>query len=228
MTAAATAPRIQVEQIGDEREPVVMIDDFVADPYALVEDAAARPFEQVGEYYPGIRAPTPASYAEAIVPLIAPVLREVFGCRQAFRFTRSLYSLATTPAGQLTPVQRIPHVDGVVPGMIAILHYLCDHGGGTSFYRHRTTGFETLNAAREHAYFDALEADFARASMPEPDYIRGDTPIFAHIGGSPAVFNRAIIYRGALLHCAAIAPGARLSRDVRIGRLTIASFLVAQ
>ena len=43
-----------------------------------------------------------------------------------------------------------------------------------------------------------------------------------------AVFNRALIYRSSLLHCADLPNQAGLPVDVRTGRLTVASFLSAR
>lgn len=109
---------------------------------------------------------------------------------------------------------------------IAILHYLSrgDYGG-TAFYRHRSTGFETIDAARHPRYMEMLSADFAMHGEPPSGYIQGDTPIFEQIARYDAVFNRALIYRSSLLHCGEVPNSAGFPADVRTGRLAIASFL---
>jgi hypothetical protein len=143
-------------------------------------------------------------------------------------FNRALWSVAATPPGQLSLAQRIPHIDGVTEGMIAIVHYLArDDFGGTSFYRHRSTGFETVDESRHRRYLDALKRDFATHNEPPAAYIEGDTPLFERTAGYDAIFNRAIIYRSSLLHCADLPNGTVLPADPRTGRLTIASFLTA-
>jgi hypothetical protein len=142
---------------------------------------------------------------------------------------RALYSIATTPSAELILPQRIPHIDGVEDGRIAIIHYLSHEAyGGTAFYRHRSTGFETVDAARHPGYVAALIEDFAAHGQPAPAYIQGDTAVFEAIARYDAVFNRALIYRSNLLHCAVLPNDTPLPADVRSGRLTVASFLSAR
>lgn len=220
---------VRVERIGHEGEPVVVIDNFSPCPEQLVEDAATLTFTTRGQFYPGVRAPVTPRYFEGLAPLLAPVARDVFGYRRRLGVNGALYSLAVTPPDELALPQRIPHFDGVAEGMIAIIHYLAPGDmGGTSFYRHRSTGFETVNAARHRAYLDALEADFAAHGAPPLGYIAGDTPIFERIARFAPAWNRALIYRSSLLHCAAITDDTVLSTEPTKGRLTVASFLSAE
>ena len=78
------------------------------------------------------------------------------------------FSIVTTPPEALAPIQRLPHVDGLEPDRIAILVYLSGaEQGGTAFYRQRSTGFETVNAARFPAFEAALKAGAdANAKLP--------------------------------------------------------------
>lgn len=220
---------MRVDRIGREQQPVVVIENFSPHPERLIAAAEGLQFRAMGEYYPGVRAPVTPLYFEGLAEVIAPVMRDVFGARERVGFTRALYSIATTPPAALGLAQRIPHIDGVEEGMIAILHYL-SHApfGGTAFYRHRSTGFETVDAARHRAWLDALRADFAAHGEPAPAYIDGDTPIFEQVARYDAVFNRALIYRSSLLHTALLPNDAPLPAGVRAGRLTVASFLSAR
>ena len=220
--------KVDVVRIGHEQEPVVVIDGFVADPAALVEHAVASRFVPMGAFYPGPRQAAPASYCAEVAPVVATAMRQVFGYSEHLRFDRALFSMVTTPPAELSLAQRIPHVDGVEEGMVAIVHFLSaeDHGG-TSFWRHRSTGFETVNAAHQRQYLDCLRADFDRFGEPPPAYIDGDTDVFERMALFPPRLNRALIYRSKLLHCAAV-PNRPLPTDPRHGRLTIASFLTAR
>jgi hypothetical protein len=208
---------------------VVVVENFSPHPDRLIADAEGLRFETMGEYYPGVRAPVLPSYFEGLAPILTPVMRRVFGASDRVRFTRALYSIATTPPEQLTLAQRIPHIDGVEEGMIAILHYLSHEPyGGTAFYRHRSTGYETVDAARHRRYLDMLRSDFVQHGEPAPAYIEGNTPIFEQVARYDAVFNRALIYRSSLLHCAMLPNHIALPGTVREGRLTVASFLRVQ
>jgi hypothetical protein len=114
-------------------------------------------------------------------------------------------------------------------GSLAIVHYLSHEDfGGTAFYRHRSTGFETVDSSRHARYLEMLGADFAAHGEPLPAYIQGDTPIFEQIARYEPVFNRALIYRSSLLHCGCVPNDVDLPVDLRTGRLTMASFLTAR
>lgn len=136
------------------------------------------------------------------------------------------FSIVTTRPAELTPIQRLPHFDGLEPERIALLHYLGGpEQGGTAFYRHRRTGFETITTAR-HAEYDAmLHRDVAQHGLPPPAYITGDTPFYWCIARFAARPNRALIYRGHLLHCADLPAALDFTPDPRAARLTVNTFL---
>ncbi len=205
-----------------------MIDGFSSDPDGFVTAAETVRFAEMGNFYPGVRAAVPPAYFASVGDLIGAALQKIFGYRSSLAVDRALYSLVTTPPDRLSLPQRIPHFDAVEDGKIAILHYLT-HGdrGGTSFYRHRATGFETVDQSRHRRYLDALAADLARHGEPSPGYIDGDTALFERIGAFAPAYNRALIYRSSLLHCAALPADLALSANPRDGRLTVASFLSA-
>ena len=217
--------RVSVARHGDEAQPVIVIDGFAAAPDRFIDDAAFLGFAPMGEHYPGIRAPVPPALLVPLLDRLAPLIATTFGLRDC-TITDAFYSLVTTPPAALTPIQRLPHFDGVEPGRLALLHFLSrDERSGTAFYRHRTTGFEAVTAARLPDYRAALAADLARHGMPPPAYIAGDTPIFAEVAHYAGLFNRAIVYRGNTLHCARLPPALPLHANARDGRLTVNTFL---
>jgi hypothetical protein len=137
----------------------------------------------------------------------------------------SHFSLVTTPPGQLNLPQRLPHFDNTNPKQIAVLHYLHPpEFGGTSFYRHRRTGYEYVDAPRQQDYGRALQQDFNLLGEPPRRYIMGDDERFERIGGAAAAFNRLIAYRSINLHSADIAPNFVGSLDPLRGRLTVNTF----
>ena len=222
-----SGPDIVARLIGVERQPLVVIDDFAPDPEALRAAAFAGRFETAGEHYPGIRAPLPADYFSGQQAVLATVLREVFGHRQTMRVLDASFSIVTTPPAALATAQRLPHVDAVEPGRIALVHYLSCGGGGTAFYRHRATGFEVIDEARAPVYYARLNAELRDGGAPAAGYIAGDTPLFEQTALVEPRHNRALIYRSALLHSGAIPPQATLSGDPATGRLTVTAFIAA-
>ena len=218
---------IVARRIGTEQQPIVIVDGFHPDPDALRATAAATPFGAAHRHYPGIRAPLPTDYFSSVRPVFAPVLRDVFGHVAGIDLIDASFSIVTTPPADLTLEQRIPHVDAVQSGRIALVHFLDTEGGdGTAFYRHRGTGFETIDAARSPTYLSRLNAEL-RATPPPAGYVADDTPLFERIAHVAARYNRAVIYRSALLHSGAIRPDAALDPDPSTGRLTVTAFLAA-
>lgn len=217
---------VRQETIGRERQPLVVIDNFVDDPRALIEGAAARKFAPIAPYYPGVRAAAPPAYLRPVAAPISAILKSVFGYANGAALQECFYSLATTPPSKLAPAQSIPHFDGVGDDKVAILHFLCEAGhGGTAFYRHRRTGFETVTSDRFDSYKRSVETDAAEHGMPKPDYFRHSNAMFERIASVKAAFNRAIIYRGVNLHAIDIAADYAFSANPRTGRLTVNSFV---
>jgi hypothetical protein len=217
---------ISVIKQGRENQPVIVIDNFVPDPFVFVEDAASLSFNPIAPYYPGIRSEAPRPIIARMLSGISDLIADTFGLTKQLSDFESWYSLVTTPPQALAPIQRLPHFDTAEPGRIAVLHYLTQsERGGTSFFRHRATAFESVNAERQDQYLAAIDEDVAYFGMPEPAYIAGDTPIFDRVAHYEAHFNRAIIYRGNTLHCADIPVDMPLPADPVTGRLTVNTFI---
>nr|WP_314446199.1 DUF6445 family protein [uncultured Sphingomonas sp.] len=218
------------EEIGSEREPVLVVEGVLVDPHSLVDYAAGEvafaPAWTASGGYPGVRAPAPLNYVNRLVRRLDPLLRQAFalGPVKLSRAECSL-SLVTLPPSHLTPQQQAPHVDTVDPLQFAILHYLCgpEHGG-TAFYRHRATGFETLTPERKQAY-DQVRSEELRDGSAAADYIRGDDAHFIQHACFESRFDRVLVYRSRTLHSGQIGQSAALSDDPRRGRLTANIFV---
>ena len=217
-------PRVMV--IGAERAPVVVIDDFFSDPGYLIDCAAACTFGPVvNNLYPGVRAPAPESYVRAVVGRVAPLVYEVFGLTGLTGRTCD-FSLVTTRPEQLQLLQAFPHFDSTDTGRLAVLHYLCPPAmGGTSFYRHRSTGYESITGDRREPYLERLGAELKASGPIERTYVNGDTPLFERIGIVDAEHNRLVIYRSVTLHSGNIGRDFEFDSDPRKGRLTLNTFL---
>jgi hypothetical protein len=219
--------RLRQLAIGAERAPVLVIDNFVANAEALIADAAARPFTVRSRYFPGIRAEAPPAYQQLLLTGMRAALLDCLGVEEgAFTLSMCHYSLITTPAQQLAPPQRIPHVDSFAKTGLATIHYLfkANHGG-TAFYRHRRTGFESIDESRRAAYARALDEEHAGPAAPGPGYINGNTALFEQIAKEDGVFNRMLVYRRNSLHSGCIEAGFVPDPNPATGRLSINSFI---
>lgn len=227
--ALRSTPQIRIEEIGQERQPVIVVDDFVPDFAAFRAEAQAAAYLTMKGHYPGIRAPVAVGTVQKFLGPVQALISSTFGLAGPATLIESLYSIVTTPPERLTPIQRLPHFDGLEVGRIAMVHFLSDGDqGGTAFYRHRATGYETISAERHPRYDAALHRDVAAHGMPAPAYIGGDTSIFQQIARFGAVPNRVLIYRSVALHCADLPLGIALSPDPRAGRLTVNTFLIGR
>jgi len=221
-------PAVTVHHIGREQQPLAVIDDFAPDPDALRAAARAAGFEPARHHYPGIRAPLPDTYLPGQRAVIAGALAEAFGQAGQAEVIDASFSMVTTTPAALSIEQRLPHCDAFAVERIALIHYLSPEGGdGTAFFRHRSTGFETIDRARAPIYFDQLGAEIRYGGEPPPAYVADDTPLFERTLLAEARYNRALLYRSYVLHSGAISPGAGLSPDPATGRLTITAFLSA-
>lgn len=218
---------IEVVELGREKARLLVVDSLVHDPDSLRQAAAAARFVPAGMAYPGVRAQVPESYASFLMQQLAALLPEHFDVStEAFRMMMCHYSLVTTPPAELALMQRIPHVDVIGPDGFATVHYLFQPNlGGTSFYRHRATGFETIDKARQHTYIDTLQRECEVSGLPKAAYINRDSALFEKIASADAVCNRMLIYRGNSLHSGSIADDFKPDANPLTGRLTINSFV---
>jgi hypothetical protein len=226
------SPRLRatVQHVGREREPLLILDGVMQRPESLVDYAAGEvrfnPAWTASGGFPGLRAPAPLDYVGTLVRSLSPAVEEAFGLENV-KLARAEcnFSLVTLRPEELTPLQRIPHADTADPLQFAFLHYLCGpRFGGTAFYRHRATGFETLQPDRLAA-FEAIRARELDDTPPGPAYIIGHTPHYERIAAADALFDRLIVYRSRTLHSGMIALDVPLSADPRQGRLTANIFV---
>lgn len=222
-----SSPTVRLRRLGHEGEPVAIIDNFIADPDALRGFAETQEFEPAGRHYPGIKARLPDHYLSTQGPLIATIASKALGLAGPLSLLEARFSVVTAPPDALSLEQRLPHVDALEEGRLALIHYLVPGGTyGTGFYRHRATGYETIDPDRRDRYFAALDRDLRTQGLPD-SYIAGDTPLYAQTDSIDGVYNRALLYRSRLLHSGAIPRGAALPADPRTGRLTVTGFFAA-
>ncbi|WP_337880770.1 DUF6445 family protein [Rheinheimera sp.] len=218
--------KCQAMRFGQEQQPLLLVDDFVPEPDSLIDYALTQQdVQQAAGLYPGLRSAAPPGFAQWMQQRLATVLQPVFDLQPSqLRQLNCFYSLVTTAAEQLSLPQRLPHFDRPVQQELAAVLYLCgaEHGG-TSFYRHRSSGFEYVDQQRLGAYQQQLGADVQRVGEPE-GYICGDTLLFERVLQIPARKNRLLLYRCSSLHSGDISADYRYDDNPRTGRFTLTAF----
>ena len=236
----------QFIHIGNERTPILIIDDLVENPEDLIDLAGftvgnGEKFQhQKSDFYPGIRKNAPQSYQTVIGQSLFSLLKSSLFLPEKkvekssnyytvsyLEVLMSAFSIATTKPEYLKPIQMLPHFDTPSDNQLAMVHYLCDENhGGTSIYRHKKTGFERITESRHREYRQLLKRQAISEKLHiNPKYIDGDTVLFERLYSVEAKMNRAVIYPSNLLHSGNIRPSSGLCSTPESGRLTISSFL---
>jgi hypothetical protein len=221
--------QVKLAHIGRRAIAVSMIDNVLHDP----EGVAALGFAQSyapdrSNLYPGLRAPMTESFSTAFRAWLTPILQRngmLEGSRAIHRDS-SFFSVVTTASTDLLPIQRIPHYDSTDPNLFAAVIYLCDtRFSGTSFYRHRKTGYEEITEENRNNYQLALDSDMRQHGAPQREYINGDSLLFEVIFSNELKFNSAIIYPGRILHAGNIQRQFNPPKDKSEWRLTVTALL---
>ncbi|MFV8782312.1 DUF6445 family protein [Microbulbifer sp. SA54] len=223
---------MQVLNVGEENHKILVIDDFLKNPGDLVAHAqkssfAPWPMAAERKGYPGVRAAAPEGHGVLIMDRIDSLVREQYDIPPVNKLTvhQETLNLITVPEEELGPLQRAPHFDTSAPGLFAILLYLCDEShGGTAFYRHKSTGYESITPDRVEHYLDQCYVEFNKYRRPKK-YCSESDELFTRIGFVPAKFNRLVIYRGCLLHSANILTEKSINFCPLEGRLTANLFV---
>jgi hypothetical protein len=222
-------PAIETVFVGREQQPIIVVDNLMQDAQSLVEYAAAE--AKFGRdrttFYPGIRAPLPSAYVNSLRDVIPKLTADTFKLpvTDPEEVSCQYFSLCTVLPQYLEVPQRFPHADTTELNQLAVLHYLCDAPhGGTSFYRHRETGYESISEDREGHYLSVVRTSLQNNGSPPAQYVNGDNDLFERIASIEAKFDRLIIYRSRVLHSADIDPDVSLNPDPRVGRLTATAF----
>lgn len=218
---------VRLEHIGEERQPLMIVDQVLDEPQAMIDAACEAAFYVPPHTnYPGINARVPESYYSTVVTALRGPIEAAFGLsRFAYLTYFGFFALATLSARDAQPIQKIPHRDSPDPNRLAMVHYLCgDDFGGTGFFRHAATGFESVDATCRQVYETVARRELQAAGDSASHFADENTQGYKLIGKSAAVFNRLIMYRSHVLHSALLGEGAA-SADPGTGRLTANGFI---
>ena len=221
---------LQVLNVGIEKTPVIVIDDFAVDISEVIEYACSDVDygPDSTSAYPGIRGSLPRSYVRAVLNRIYGLLFQVFAVPVSLgmKTVNTVYSLIATPEHELSSAQCVPHFDSNGANYLAVLHYLnpgsfCD----TGLFRHRPTGYEKILENRREAFFASSRAFVEANGPPKQAYIKGSDDhfeVYEQIEYKP---NRLVAYPGCLLHSGLVDPAVDIDPDPRTGRLTANIFV---
>lgn len=220
----------QLLRFGSEKQPILVIDNFHPGCDQLLDYACNNQgnFEPVTQSsYPGVRIECPKGYSDVIKTIFnAPQVRSSLGISGEPEVLSCYFSIITTPEDELELAQKLPHIDAANDTCFALIHYLCDGTfGGTNFYRHIETGYEYIDTSRYLRYQQVLFNQVKHSTNSNASFISGNSRLFELIGGVSALWNRAAIYPGKILHAGVIPDRSKLDLGPKKGRLTTTSII---
>ncbi|QIR14902.1 DUF6445 family protein [Shewanella aestuarii] len=220
----------QVIYVGNEKTPVIVIDDFADDLTHLVDYACHKAHYEPdeGSYYPGVRSLLPRLYVIEVINHIFQLIYDVYNVPHQLQLKPQMwvFSLINQQPESLMPLQRLPHFDTPDPYHFAILHYL-NNGthGNTAFFRHKSTGLERIDESNMAHYFEAATSFLQEHQKDTPQYFTDSDnhyDIFHEIEYRP---NRLVIYPGSLLHSTLVSLENDIDDNPSTGRLTANIFI---
>ena len=217
---------VRLQRIGSEQQPILIVDNVLDDPDAMIAEASsANWYTPEHTHYPGKNARLPDAYYRTVVTALRGPLEAAFGVSaSAYLKYFGFFAMATTQAAHAEPIQKVPHHDSCDPERLSMIHYLCRASfGGTGFFRHLSTGYESISLERHERYVASVASEL-RQLPAAAGYAGQDSSGYELIGAVECVFNRLIVYRSHVLHSALLG-NAELHADPMQGRLTANGFV---
>jgi hypothetical protein len=210
---------------------VTVADNVLLRPQQLAEFGHGLTFaEDDTNLYPGVRARVPAEFSQPLHEWLTRTLQRTGVLEEGCRINddASFFSIVNRSRADLLPLQRIPHYDSADPTVFAAVIYLFDRANsGTSFYRHRSTGYEKIGDDNAGNYKIALNRNMKVFGPPAREYTNGSNALFERTHSVDSVFNRIVIYSGNVLHAADIDGSLVGGSDNSPWRLTISSLITS-
>jgi hypothetical protein len=210
---------------------VTVADNVLLRPRQLAKFGLGLEFiEDDSNLYPGVRARVPTEFSRPFHAWLTRTLHRAGVLEESCCISddASFFSIVNKTPANLLPLQRIPHYDSTDPRVFAAVIYLFDRANsGTSFYRHRTTGYEKIGDDNEGNYKTALNRNMKTLGPPAREYTNGSNALFERTHSVDSAFNRIVIYSGNVLHAADIDGSLIDGTNNSQWRLTISSLIIS-
>jgi hypothetical protein len=177
--------------------PVLIVDDFYADPLAVRAAALSGQFDASIAYYPGMHSRIDAASTRDLFATLSRMLSLLGDVRARPEHFWTDFSIVTTPAAQMLAKQKHPHFD---PTPLAGLVYLNpDFEVGTCFFRHGATGLAVIRTPEDSRRYDEWMEVHGEACQPTT-YAVGDDGVWERLYRVQGRFNRFVMYAGNAFH----------------------------
>ena len=221
----------RVEFIGVDKTPIIIIDDYAQNHDEIIEQVVKNSCFNPDEItsYPGVRSPIPKGLVVGYLKPLIEGLYKVYKIPERLQPSPkdNYFSLISTPAEELSPIQSWPHFDTHNPNLLAVIHYLGKgQHGGIGFFKHKRSGLERIEEQNKAYFYQCADEYFESGANQNVAYCQeqhSEFTCYKKIAYKP---NRLIIFPGQLLHSALVDLDRDLNIDPASGRLTANMFVV--
>lgn len=190
------AARLHVETTA-AGTPILVVDDFYADPHGVRALALAGRYDASLAYYPGLHSDIGKGALDGMFATLCKMLTLLGDVRARPEYFRSDFSIVTTPAAQMLAKQKHPHID---PAPLAGLVYLNpDFAIGTCFFRHIPLDLAVIRTPEEGLAYQQWMESFGEQTQPGT-YAVGEDGVWQRLHAVAGVFNRLVLYSGNAFH----------------------------
>ncbi|WP_077338495.1 DUF6445 family protein [Pseudocolwellia agarivorans] len=221
---------LNVEYIGQDKTPVIIIDNYAENLDELADSVVGNGQFKPDEItnYPGIRSVIPKALVVGYLKPLMEVLYRVYKLSNHLQPTPkdNYFSLITKQPHEISAMQSWPHFDTPNPNLIAVIHYLNkgDHGG-TGFFKNNKSGLERIDASTKDYFYRCADDYFNSLNTNTFHYCgeqHSEFTCYKKIAYKP---NRLIIFPGQLLHSTLVNTVTDINGDPATGRLTANLFV---
>lgn len=190
------AAAVHIEQVGAGC-PVLVIDDFYADPHAVRALALGGNYDSSLAYYPGLHSRIDSTLIQPLFDRIAQLLRQLGHASVRAEALFSDFSIVTTPAREMLAKQKHPHIDGLP--LAGVVYLSPELEIGTAFFEHRPLGLAMLRNPDEIGRYDAWLQQQGQSTQPDT-YAVEDGTVWVKLHAVAGRFNRMVMYPGNAFH----------------------------
>lgn len=189
------AARLRVEH--PRGVPVLIIDDFYADPEAVRAQALAARYDMAVAQYPGRHAPLEGAELQDVLHTLARTATALGDRSYRAADFISDFSIVTTRPGDLLAIQKHPHID---PTPVLGLVYLTPGSiEGTCFFHNDMLNTHVVVTEQQFSEYGAFLDQYSKQLAP-PGYGLDEHPVWKKFYTIEPVFNRFVFYPGNVFH----------------------------
>lgn len=177
--------------------PIVVVDDFYADPDAVRDEALKADYDLSIAFYPGRHATVATSAARFVIAHICRILNAIGDVGYEPDTFNTDFSIVTTRPADLLAGQKHPHID---PTPILGLVYLNPADPvGTSFYENTVMNTRRIASTAEAERFGEI-MDLERTRREPVGYDVSTSSLWRKYHTIEGRYNRLVIYPGNFFH----------------------------